>query len=214
MLRALQRAGEKSKFGLNAIELTKLLDRLEREGRKSILKLLHFHLGSQIPDIRFVKAGLEEIGRYYIELHRLGFELTHVDVGGGLGVDYDGSRSTRPASMNYTMREYANDVVYTLGSVCKAEELPMPHIISESGRALTAHRSGILTEIDNRRISRLAKLAGAPDDKAAGLEMHVRLGDSLVAGQSLATVHAEAPGQLAYAFEYAVLNVDMFGIEA
>ena len=81
-------------------------------------------------------------------------------------------------------------------------------------RALTAHRSGILTEIDNRRISRLAKLAGAPDDKAAGLEMHVRLGDSLVAGQSLATVHAEAPGQLAYAFEYAVLNVDMFGIEA
>ena len=81
-------------------------------------------------------------------------------------------------------------------------------------RALTAHRSGILTEIDNRRISRLAKLAGAPDDKAAGLEMHVRLGGSLVAGQSLATVHAEAPGQLAYAFEYAVLNVDMFGIEA
>jgi len=81
-------------------------------------------------------------------------------------------------------------------------------------RALTAHRSGILTEIDNRRLSRLAKLAGAPDDKAAGLEMQVRLGDSLVAGQPLATVHAEAPGQLAYALEYAALNIDMFGIEA
>lgn len=140
-------AGEKSKFGLNAIELTKLLDRLERENRKGILKLLHFHLGSQIPDIRFVKAGLEEIGRYYVELHRLGFDLTHVDVGGGLGVDYDGSRSTRPASMNYTMREYANDVVYTLGAACKAEELPMPHIISESGRAITAHHALLLVNV-------------------------------------------------------------------
>jgi len=140
-------AGEKSKFGLNAIELTKLLDRLELENRKGILKLLHFHLGSQIPDIRYVKAGLEEIGRYYVELHRLGFELTHVDVGGGLGVDYDGSRSTRPASMNYTMREYANDVVYTLGAVCKAEELPMPHIISESGRAITAHHALLLVNV-------------------------------------------------------------------
>ena len=76
---------------------------------------MHFHLGSQITDIRYIKAGLEEIGRFYVELRRMGFELTHVDVGGGLGVDYDGSRSTRPASMNYTMREYANDVVYTLG---------------------------------------------------------------------------------------------------
>ena len=94
-----------------------------------------------------MKAGLEEIGRYYVELHRLGFELTHVDVGGGLGVDYDGSRSTRPASMNYTMREYANDVVYTLGAVCKAEELPMPHIISESGRAITAHHALLLVNV-------------------------------------------------------------------
>jgi arginine decarboxylase len=139
--------GEKSKFGLGAVELMRLLDRLERLGRKDILKLVHFHLGSQITDIRYIKAALEEVGRYYTELTRMGFALTHVDVGGGLGVDYDGSRSTRPASMNYTMREYASDVVYTLGTVCRTEGLPMPHIISESGRALTAHHSLLLINV-------------------------------------------------------------------
>ena len=139
--------GERSKFGLGAVELMKLLDRLDRLDRKSILKLVHFHLGSQITDIRHVKAALEEIGRYYVELRNMGFDLTHVDVGGGLGVDYEGSRSTRPASVNYSMREYASDIVYTLGSVCRTEGLPMPHIISESGRALTAHHSLLLINV-------------------------------------------------------------------
>lgn len=141
-------AGEKSKFGLGAIELVRLLDRLTAVGQQSMLRLVHFHLGSQIPDIRVIKAGLEEISRYYAELRGMGFNrLDYVDVGGGLGVDYDGSRSTRAASVNYSMREYANDVVYTLGNVCRAEELPMPHIISESGRALTAHHSLLLVNV-------------------------------------------------------------------
>jgi arginine decarboxylase len=139
--------GERSKFGLGAVELVRLLDQLDRLGRKDILKLVHFHLGSQITDIRYVKAGLEEIGRYYAELRGMGFDLTHVDVGGGLGVDYDGSRSTRPASMNYSMREYANDVVYTVGAVCRTENLPMPHLISESGRAITAHHALLLINV-------------------------------------------------------------------
>ena len=141
--------GERSKFGLDSVELMKLLDRLDRLDRKGLLKLVHFHLGSQITDIRHVKAGLEEIGRYYVELRNMGFDITHVDVGGGLGVDYEGSRSTRPASVNYSMREYANDVVYTLGTVCRTEELPMPHIISESGRALTAHHALLLINVIN-----------------------------------------------------------------
>jgi arginine decarboxylase len=139
--------GERSKFGLAAVELMRLLDQLERLGRKEILRLVHFHLGSQITDIRHVKAGLEEITRYYAELRGMGFNLTHVDVGGGLGVDYDGSRSTRPASVNYTMREYASDVVYTIGTACRTEGLPMPHIISESGRALTAHHALLLVSV-------------------------------------------------------------------
>jgi arginine decarboxylase len=139
--------GERSKFGLGAVELIRLLDELDRRGRKDILKLVHFHLGSQITDIRYVKAGLEEVGRYYAELRGMGFDVTHVDVGGGLGVDYDGSRSTRPASMNYSMREYANDVVYTIGATCRAASLPMPRLISESGRALTAHHSLLLINV-------------------------------------------------------------------
>jgi arginine decarboxylase len=139
--------GERSKFGLSAVELMRLLNELERRGRKQILKLVHFHLGSQITDIRHVKAGLEEITRYYAELRNMGFDISHVDVGGGLGVDYDGSRSTRSASVNYTMREYASDVIYTIGTACRTEELPMPHIISESGRALTAHHALLLVNV-------------------------------------------------------------------
>jgi arginine decarboxylase len=158
--------GEDSKFGLGAVELVKLLDRLESLGRKDILRLVHFHLGSQIPDIRYIKAGLEEIGRYYVELRGMGFDqLDYVDVGGGLGVDYDGSRSTRPASVNYSLREYANDVVYTLGAVCRTEELPMPNIISESGRAITAHHSLLLVNvIDVESVAEPAppKLRGDP----------------------------------------------------
>ncbi len=139
--------GERSKFGLSAVELMRLLKELGRRERKEVLKLVHFHLGSQITDIRHVKAALEEISRYYSELRGMGFDITHVDVGGGLGVDYDGSRSTRPASVNYTMREYASDVVYTIGTTCRTDELPMPHIISESGRALTAHHALLLVNV-------------------------------------------------------------------
>jgi arginine decarboxylase len=139
--------GERSKFGLSAVELMRLLKELDRRGRKELLKLVHFHLGSQITDIRHVKAGLEEISRYYSELRGMGFDITYVDVGGGLGVDYDGSRSTRSASVNYTMREYASDVIYTIGTACRTDELPMPHIISESGRALTAHHALLLVNV-------------------------------------------------------------------
>jgi arginine decarboxylase len=142
-----QSGGEKSKFGLNAAELMKLIDRLRDLGRLDILRLVHFHLGSQITDIRFIKAGLQEISRFYCELHKLGVNITHVDVGGGLGVDYDGTNSTSHASVNYTLQEYASDVVYTLGETCREASLPMPHIVSESGRALTAHHALLLLRV-------------------------------------------------------------------
>jgi arginine decarboxylase len=140
-------SGERSKFGLSVVELMKLLDRLDAAGRKDVLKLIHFHLGSQITDIQYIKSALEEVARFYAELRSMGFALTHVDVGGGLGVDYDGSRSTRPASINYSMREYAEDAVYTLGNVCRSEGIPMPNIISESGRAITAHHALLLINV-------------------------------------------------------------------
>ena len=142
-----QSGGEKSKFGLNTAELMKLIDRLKEMGQLDILRLVHFHLGSQITDIRFIKAGLQEISRYYAELHKLGVNITHVDVGGGLGVDYDGTNSVNNASVNYTLQEYASDVIYGLAETCREADLPMPHIISESGRALTAHHALLLLRV-------------------------------------------------------------------
>ena len=139
--------GEKSKFGLSTAQLVKLVDRLKNEGRLDILKLIHFHLGSQITDIRYIKAGLQEVSRYYAELRGLGVDITHVDVGGGLGVDYDGSNSTSQASVNYSLQEYADDVIYTIAEACRQHKLPMPHIISESGRALTAHHALLLLSV-------------------------------------------------------------------
>jgi len=142
-----QSGGEKSKFGLNSSELMKLVDRLQRLGRLDLLRLLHFHLGSQITDIRYIKAALQEVSRYYVELRRLGVDISHVDVGGGLGVDYDGSNSVNQASVNYTLQEYASDIIYGLAETCREESLPMPHIISESGRALTAHHALLLLRV-------------------------------------------------------------------
>ncbi|HEY4215709.1 MAG TPA: biosynthetic arginine decarboxylase [Gemmatimonadaceae bacterium] len=139
--------GEKSKFGLNAAQLVQAVDKLRAAGRLDIVKLVHFHLGSQITDIRFVKQGLQELTRFYVELRNIGLDITHVDVGGGLGVDYDGSNSTSDASVNYSLQEYANDVVYTLAEACREHDLPMPHIISESGRALTAHHALLLIKV-------------------------------------------------------------------
>ena len=143
-----QSAGEKSKFGLNPSQLVKLIDRLRESGQLDILKLVHFHLGSQIPDIRFIKAGLQEVARFYVELRKMGVQLSHVDVGGGLGVDYDGTGSSQSnASVNYSLQEYANDVVYTMAEACREAEVPMPHLISESGRALTAHHAMLLVKV-------------------------------------------------------------------
>lgn len=142
-----QSGGEKSKFGLSSSELVKLIDRLADMGRLEIVKLIHFHLGSQITDIRFIKSGLAEVARFYAELRTMGVDITHVDVGGGLGVDYDGTTSTNNASVNYTLQEYANDVVYTIAEACREQDLPMPHLISESGRALTAHHAMLLVKV-------------------------------------------------------------------
>src|SRR5918999_3284079 len=145
--RGKESGGEKSKFGLNAADLVALVDRLRAAGRLDILKLIHFHLGSQITDIRFIKLGLQEVTRFYVELRSLGVEISHVDVGGGLGIDYDGTSSTSDSSVNYSLQEYANDVIYTLAEACREHDLPMPHVISESGRALTAHHALLLLKV-------------------------------------------------------------------
>ncbi|MEO5821312.1 MAG: biosynthetic arginine decarboxylase [Vicinamibacteraceae bacterium] len=133
--------GYRSKFGLTVTEILRGLEELKSRGMADCLKLLHFHLGSQIPNIRIVKGALNEAARVYVELARAGAGLQYLDVGGGLGVDYDGSQTNFESSTNYTLEEYANDVVYHLQSVCDEAGVPHPNIISESGRAVVAYHS-------------------------------------------------------------------------
>src|SRR3989441_2489285 len=140
-------AGENAKFGLSTTELLMATELLKAEGFSHCFKLLHFHIGSQIPDILVVKRAVQEAARYYAKLHKMGFQLEFLDVGGGLGVDYDGSRSAFASSANYTLQEYANDIVYYVADVCNAEKVPHPNIISESGRAVVAHHSVLIVEV-------------------------------------------------------------------
>lgn len=139
--------GENAKFGLNTIELLSAVELLRAEGLTHCFKLLHFHIGSQIPDILTIKKAIQEATRYYAKLSKMGFDIQYMDVGGGLGVDYDGSRSAFDSSTNYTLQEYTNDVVYYIADVCNAEKVRHPDIISESGRALVAHHSVLIVEV-------------------------------------------------------------------
>jgi arginine decarboxylase len=133
--------GYRSKFGLTVSEILRGLEELKSRGMEDCLQLLHFHLGSQIPNIRIVKGALNEAARVYVELVRAGAGLRYMDVGGGLGVDYDGSQTNFESSTNYTLEEYANDVVYHIQSVCDEAGVPHPTIVSESGRAVVAYHS-------------------------------------------------------------------------
>jgi len=139
--------GENAKFGLSTAELLAATELLKAEQLGHCLKLLHFHIGSQVPDILTVKKAVQEAARFYAKLHKMGFAIEYMDVGGGLGVDYDGSRSAFDSSTNYTLQEYTNDIVYYIGDVCNAEKVPHPNIVSESGRAIVAHHSVLIVEV-------------------------------------------------------------------
>src|SRR6185295_11174219 len=139
--------GYRSKFGLTVAEVRQGLEELKSYGMQDCFKLLHFHLGSQIPNIRIVKGALNEGARIYTELVKEGAGLEYLDVGGGLGVDYDGSQTNFESSVNYTLEEYANDVVYHLQTVCDEAKVPHPTIISESGRAIVAQHSVLVFNV-------------------------------------------------------------------
>ena len=139
--------GFRSKFGLTVSEILRALQELKEQGMEDCFKLLHFHLGSQITNIRYVKAALNEAARVYVDLVKQGAGLEFIDVGGGLGVDYDGSQTNFESSVNYTIQEYANDVVYHLQSVCDDAGVAHPKIISESGRAIVAYHSVLVFNV-------------------------------------------------------------------
>jgi len=140
--------GDVSKFGLNSSELLQALDYLREHDMVDCLKLIHFHIGSQITKIRRIKNALREAMQFYVQLSKMGFSIKFVDIGGGLGVDYDGTRSSSGEnSMNYSIQEYANDAVSALVDVCTKNSLPHPDIITESGRSLTAHHSVLIIDV-------------------------------------------------------------------
>ena len=139
--------GEKSKFGLSAAQLLAVVERFKGAGLDQGIRLLHFHMGSQIANIADYRKGFREAIRYYGELRALGLPVDHVDVGGGLGVDYDGTHSRNDSSINYDMEDYAATVVDMLKEFCDRQEIPHPHIFSESGRAMTAHHAVLLVQV-------------------------------------------------------------------
>lgn len=139
--------GEKSKFGLSASQVLTVIERLKLEQQLDALQLVHFHLGSQMANIRDVRNGVSEAARFYCELRDIGAQIQFMDVGGGLAVDYDGTRSQSSNSMNYGLQEYARNIVSTIGDICTQYSQPMPVIISESGRSITAHHAVLITNV-------------------------------------------------------------------
>ena len=140
--------GDQSKFGLNSSELLTAIDYLQKKQLGDCLKLIHFHIGSQITKIRHIKNALREASQFYVQLSRMGFDIDFIDIGGGLGVDYEGTRnSASESSMNYSIQEYANDAVSAIVDTCTKNGLKQPNIINESGRSLTAHHSILIFEV-------------------------------------------------------------------
>ena len=154
--------GEVAKFGLNTIQLVKALHYLRDVGRQQDLKMLHFHIGSQITNIKRIKAAVKEAARVFCKVNKMGFHVEYLNVGGGLGVDYDGSRTASECSVNYTIQEFANDVVYTVREVCQSENVPEPIIVTESGRAIAAYHAMLITDV---------RQAVAPGSASTTLEM-------------------------------------------
>ncbi|CNI08222.1 biosynthetic arginine decarboxylase [Yersinia pekkanenii] len=139
--------GEKSKFGLSATQVLQLVDMLRDANSLDSLQLLHFHLGSQLSNIRDISTGVRESARFYVELHKLGVNIQCFDVGGGLGVDYEGTRSQSDCSVNYGLNEYANNVIWGIGDACNEHGLRHPTVITESGRAVTAHHTVLVSNV-------------------------------------------------------------------
>ncbi|WP_413698689.1 biosynthetic arginine decarboxylase [Psychromonas sp. KJ10-10] len=158
--------GEKSKFGLVASQVLTVVERLKAEDQLETLQLVHFHLGSQMANIRDVRNGVSEVARFYCELRAIGVPIDYLDVGGGLAVDYDGTRSQSHNSMNYSMAEYARNIIITISDICSLYEQPEPVIISESGRSLTAHHAVLMTNVIGAETYQPEKF-DAPDENGS-----------------------------------------------
>jgi arginine decarboxylase len=182
--------GENAKFGLDTTSLVAASEMLKAAGLGHCLKLVHFHVGSQVPDISTIKRAVREAARYYTKLAKLGHDLGYLDVGGGLGVDYDGSRSDFDSSANYSLQEYANDVVWNIADVCDSEGIPHPAIVSEGGRAIVAHHSVLVVEAFGsieKTVPKLKVEAAEKDHKLVGDILDVK--QRLKRGNRIESLH-------------------------
>src|SRR5690348_13921993 len=182
--------GENAKFGLDTTDLVTASEMLKAAGLAHCLKLIHFHVGSQVPDISIIKRAVREAARYYAKIAKLGHELGYLDVGGGLGVDYDGSRSDFDSSANYSLQEYANDVVWNIMDVCDSENVPHPSIVNEGGRAVVAHHSVLVMEAFSsieKTVPKLRIEAGEKDHKLVGDILDVK--QRLKRGNRMESLH-------------------------
>lgn len=156
-------SGETSKFGLTIVEIMHALSLIENFSLTEKLTMLHFHIGSQITAIKKFKNALREAARVYAKIVKLGFNPIHLNIGGGVGVDYDGSQSSAQSSANYTLQQFANDAVYVIGEVCQSEKVPCPNIVTESGRVIAAYHSVVVTDV--REVQGEETLDGIQDPK-------------------------------------------------
>jgi arginine decarboxylase len=178
-------AGDKSKFGLFITEILEAVEILREKGMLDCLQLVHCHPGSQLQDIRRVKDAINELAHVYAELKLLGAGLKYIDVGGGLGVDYDGSGTNFSSSMNYTLNEYANDVVYRIANVCNTRKIEHPMIVSESGRAIAAHHSVLIFNTLGSQALDQFRVTGKEDQEEGGQKMPQPVRDLLDAFRSV-----------------------------
>src|ERR1700758_301788 len=192
-------AGENAKFGLDTTGLVAASEMLKAAGMANALKLVHFHVGSQVPDISTIKRAVREATRYYAKMSKLGHALGYLDVGGGLGVDYDGSRTSFDSSTNYSLQEYANDVVWNIMDVCDSESVPHPMIVSEGGRAIVAHHSVLVMEAFSSIEKTAPKIkveAGEKDHKLVGdildVKQRLRRGNRLESLHDIQQIKEEA----------------------
>ncbi|HEU0276149.1 MAG TPA: biosynthetic arginine decarboxylase, partial [Candidatus Udaeobacter sp.] len=203
--------GENAKFGLDTTSLVAASEMLKSAGLAHCLKLIHFHVGSQVPDISTIKRAVREAARYYAKIAKLGHELGYLDVGGGLGVDYDGSRSDFDSSANYSLQEYANDVVWNIMDVCDSEGVPHPAIVSEGGRAIVAHHSVLVMEAFSsieKTSPKLRVTAGDKDHKLVGDILDVK--QRLKRGNRVESLHdiQQIKEQAQQTFELGLLDLE------
>jgi arginine decarboxylase len=201
--------GDKAKFGLNPRQLLDLWKRLRDAGMGDCLELLHFHMGSQISNVRDISAGMREAVRYFVELSKLGAKISHVDVGGGLGIDYEGTRSRSYNSVNYGIHHYASSIVQPLAEACAQNDLPQPRIITECGRAMTAHHAVLVANVSEVETAPEGRVPDVHDDESHPVRQLRELHDEMTQRPAVEVFHEASSAHAEGLSLYALGQIDL-----